>query len=115
MFAYGVPLVLPFAGLEVAFLWLAFYWVIRTGQWREVVRISDSTVTIEKGFNQPIESHSWPRPWVHVALQRARHQWYPSSLVFFAHGRTVQVGDCLTDGERRELAAALINAIKKTI
>jgi uncharacterized membrane protein len=115
MYAYGVPLVLPFSGLEVAFLWFAFYWVIRTGQWREIVRISDAEVTIEKGFNQPTESHSLPRPWVQVELQRARHAWYPSSLVFSAHGRTVQVGDCLTDGERQALAAALINAIKKTI
>ena len=48
--AYGAPLVLPFAGLETGLLWATFYYVIYTGQWREVVRLQGEQLIIEKGI-----------------------------------------------------------------
>ncbi len=114
MFVYGAPLVLPFAGLEIALLWAAFYCVIDAGRQREVVHVSSDTVTVEKGRDQPRESHVFARSWVRVELKRAPHRWYPHMLVITAHGQAVTVGDFLTEGERRTLATSLINAIAKS-
>lgn len=113
-FFYGVPLVLPFAGLEVALLWAAFYYVHQTGRWREVVRLHDNQLIIEKGRDHPVETHCFDRNWVRVELRGAPYGWYPSRLCLSSHGREVSLGHFLTDGERAELARSLINAIAKT-
>ena len=46
---FGIPLVLPFAGLEVALLWGAFYYVAWTGEMREVIRLTPDRLIIERG------------------------------------------------------------------
>lgn len=111
---YGVPLVLPFAGAEIALLWLAFYYVIVAGQWREIVRIDAAQVTVEKGRIGPLQIYSFDRAWVRVELRGARYRWYPNRLCLTSHGREVARAQFLTDGERIELAESLINAIHKT-
>ncbi|MGH8596190.1 MAG: DUF2244 domain-containing protein [Gammaproteobacteria bacterium] len=110
----GAPLVLPFAGLELALLWAAFYCVAYTGGQREVVRIDDSTVTVEKGRSDPSEIHHFDRAWVRVDLRRNPNPWYPVGLWLSSHGREVAVGEFLTDAERFALARSLINAIQKS-
>lgn len=68
---YGYPLVLPFAGVEIAVLWLAFYTVILAGQWREIVRVDAAQVTVEKGRIGPLQVYSFDRAWVRVELRGA--------------------------------------------
>jgi uncharacterized membrane protein len=111
---HGAPLVLPFAGIEIALLWIAFYYVIRDGEQREIVRIEGSQVWVEKGRFQPTEIHTFDLAWVRVELRRNPHSWYPNRLCLASHGREVVLGQFLTDGERIELAQSLINAIHKT-
>lgn len=112
--ACGLPLVLPFAGLEIALLWAAFYHVIYSGEWREVVQLQGEQVIIEKGRDRPVETYRFDRNWVRVELRGALYTWYPSRLCLTSHGREVYLGHFLTDGERAELARSLINAINKT-
>jgi len=111
---YGLPLVLPFAGVEIAMLWLAFYTVISAGQWREIVRVDGAQVTVEKGRIGPLQVYSFDRAWVRVELRGAPFRWYPNRLCLTSHGREVVLAQFLTDGERIELAQSLINAIHKT-
>jgi uncharacterized membrane protein len=111
---FGAPLVMPFAGLEIALLWLAFYYVIRAGRLREVVRITDTYVMVEKGFDTPSEVYLFERAWVRIAIHRSPRPWYPSRLSLTSHGREVTLGDFLTEGERIKLAQSLFNAIHKT-
>ncbi len=112
--ALGAPLVLPFAGLEIALLWAAFYYVLSSGEWREVVRLQGTQLIVEKGRHQPTETHRFDRHWVRVELRGAPYNWYPSRLCLTSHGREVCLGQFLTEGERTELARSLINAIHKT-
>jgi len=111
---YGIPLVLPFAGLEIALLWAAFYYVWHTGRWREVVRLQGDQLIVEKGRERPLETHCFDRSWVRVELRGAPYAWYPSRLYLTSHGQEVTLGHFLTDGERAELARSLINAIDKS-
>jgi uncharacterized membrane protein len=109
---HGVPLVLPFAGLEVALLWWAFYHVAKSGQQREVIRLTQEQLVIERGRHAPEERLAFERAWVRVRLDENRG-WLPNRLSIGSHGRLSQVGAFLTDGERRALATSLINALAK--
>ena len=110
---FGIPLVLPFAGLEVILLWSAFYYVAWTGQMREVIRLTPRRLILEKGRRSPEQRFDYDRAWVRVVLEEDRG-WHPSRLHIRSHGNAAAVGSFLTDGERRALAFALINALGKT-
>ncbi len=110
---YGIPLVLPFAGAEILLLWVAFWYVHWTGQMREVIRLTPRRLIVEKGRHGPLQRYEYERAWVSVNLDEQRG-WHPSRLRIGSHGKGADVGSFLTDGERRALALALINALGKT-
>jgi uncharacterized membrane protein len=110
---FGVPLVLPFAGLEILFLWAAFWYVHWTGQWREVIRLTPRHLVIEKGRHCPEQRYQYERAWVGIRFDE-RRGWLPSRLKVGSHGRAADIGSFLAEGERRALALALINALEKT-
>jgi uncharacterized membrane protein len=85
----GYWLVLPFAGAEVLLLAGGFYLCALSGRETEVIRIKDNRIAIEK----------------------EKHEWYPSRLVIRSHAKQLQLGAFLTDGERERLARELKRAI----
>lgn len=112
-FAHGFPLVLPFSGLETLAVATAFYVVMRDGENREVVSILPRRVVVEKGRNRADIREEFDRFWVRVELAQSPRRWYPSRLLLTSHGRSMELGRFLTNGEREALASKLINAIKK--
>ncbi|MEM7467432.1 MAG: DUF2244 domain-containing protein [Pseudomonadota bacterium] len=109
----GYPLVLPFSGLEALAVAAAFYIVLREGEHTEVVTIADQTVTIEKGKRKPDTRYEFDRTWANVILKKSPNRWYPSKLLIGSHGKYLEIGQFLAEGERQSLAAMLINAVKK--
>jgi uncharacterized membrane protein len=106
--------VLPFAGLELVALGVAFYLVAHSGRRRQLVTITADRIRIEKGRLRgkgsgggPEYRQEFPRAWARVDLVRPRHGWYPSRLMIGASGKAVAVGEFLTDDERQELKARL--------
>ena len=111
--ARGLPLVLPFSGLEVLAVALAFYLVLRDGEKREVIRIAGDCLVIETG-KQAIEDRvEFNRFWVRVDLLASRYRYHPSRLVVASRGQTIELGRFLTEGERQSFARTLINALGK--
>lgn len=106
-FARGFILILPFAGLELLALGIALYISARRGGVREVVTITAETVRIETGRNAPEQCHEFKRPWLQVVLRRSQNNWYPSRLLIRSHGRSVEIGRFLNEGERLSLAGQL--------
>lgn len=111
--ALGLPLVLPFSGLEAAAVAWAFYVVIRAGERREVVRIEGENLVVERGTKHPEERLEFNRHWVRVELRAASSRLHPSRLLIGAHGRSIEVGRFLAEEERADLSRALINALDK--
>ena len=109
----GLPLVLPFSGLEVVAVLLAFYVVLRDGEKTEVVTVSDDVLIIEKGRREIESRVEFNRFWVSVDLQTSRYRYHPSTLLIASKGETVELGRFLTDGERESFARTLINALGK--
>lgn len=112
-YAHGYPLVLPFSGLEALAVAIAFYVVLREGGNREVITLFPQRVVVEKGRKRPATREEFERAWARVQLSQSPRRWYPSRLWISSHGRSVEVGHFLTNGEREALAAELINAIEK--
>ncbi len=102
--------VLPFAGLELAALAAALYWVARRLSLREVITVDDGHVTVERGRRRPQLAVRLPRPWVRVELARAGVLG-PRRLLLRCHGRALEVGALLPERERERLAARLRAAI----
>ncbi len=112
-YAHDYPLVLPFSGLEALAVAIAFYIVLRDGENREVISLFAERVVVEKGRNRPDTREEFDRAWARVELSHSPRRWYPSRLSIASHGRFVEVGHFLTNGEREALASELINAIEK--
>ncbi len=110
---HGYPLVLPFSGLEAIAVAIAFYVVLRDGERREVVSLYANEVVVEKGRRHAELRTAFDRNWARVVLSQSRRGWYPSRLTIGSHGRRVELGGFLTNGERQALARDLINAIEK--
>lgn len=108
----GFPLVLPFAGLELLLVASAFHCCLRDGTRREVVSISPDTVLVERGRGRPDERVTLPTAWARVQRGRGQAEWHPRSLLLSVHGRQVELGHFLTEGERDVAAMFLRRALE---
>lgn len=103
----GAWLVLPFVGIELLALGVCLYLSARNNANCEVVSIHADTVTIERGRGQPQQTFKFNRAWARVDLKTSPVRGYPSSLSLVSHGRGVEIGTCLCEEERRQLASDL--------
>jgi uncharacterized membrane protein len=111
---HGLPLVMPFSGLEALAVAVAFYLCVREGERREVVRLEGDRMIVESGLGTVEKRHEFNRFWVRVELRRPRARHHPTRLLLAMQGREVELGRFLSDGERDNLSRSLINALNKT-
>jgi uncharacterized membrane protein len=112
----GYWLILPFAGIELAGLFVCLYLVAHAACRCELISIGDSVVTVEKGRDRgrsaegrggPELRAEFARAWVRVEFTGSVRQRYPRRLWIGASGRRVEIGGFLADREKSELAAEL--------
>ncbi len=111
--ALGLPLVLPFSGLEALAVGAAFYVVLREGERRELVRLDGDQLIIERGARERVSRDEFNCFWVRIELRAPPGRWQPQRLTVRQQGRAIELGRFLTDGERESFSLALINALKK--
>jgi uncharacterized membrane protein len=107
--------VLPFAGLELLALGVAFYLCHLRSQWREIVAIDADIVRVEKGRRQAEERWECPSFWARVQLEKSPIAWYPSTLTIAYQGRRVEIGRFLSEDERGALADALRRGLRECL
>ena len=103
--------VMPFAGLEVAFLALAFRALGMHDADYERLEIGDHEVSVEVRDARQVRRFVAYRPWARVLL---RERGTRCTLRLAYAGRTEPLGRLLTDEGRRELAATLRGRIRVT-
>jgi uncharacterized membrane protein len=109
--AIGAWLVMPFAGLEIAVLALAFHLVgVHDGDF-ERLEIGDSEVRVEARDADRIVRFVGHRPWARVVF---RERGARCTLGLAYAGRTVPLGRLLSDEGRRRLAGQLRGRIPVT-
>jgi uncharacterized membrane protein len=110
--AKGYWVVFPFAGLEMAVLGMALMLCSWRASWCEVVSIrDDDTVEVIVGRHKPECRYTFNRHWARVILASPRIKGYPNRLVLRSHGREVEIGACLNNEERQQLAQAIQQAL----
>ncbi len=116
MATQGLWLILPFAGLELAVLFVALYVVSHAARRCEVVSVTPSQVTVEKGRNRsrcqrkggPEQRFEFVRAWVRVELSRNQaRRLHPRQVWIGASGHRVELGNFLNDDEKAALASEL--------
>lgn len=111
MVSLGYWPVFPFAGLEMAVL----AWALKTSLARrfhfQTITISDRDILIESRAGARSVQVVFPRHWAQVKLRRPASRLHPSRLTIESHGRQFEIGDFLTEEERRGLAVRLSRLI----
>lgn len=103
----GYWMVLPFAGLEMLALAAGLWWSMRDNAYREVVSVTGDQVRVEAGWGRPARRWEFQRQWLQVRLQAAERRNRPTRLLIVSSGSGCELGRCLTDEEREEVAERL--------
>jgi uncharacterized membrane protein len=103
----GAWLILPFAGLEMLLLGVALYLAAHKGaSWQQVV-IRGDAIEISQRVAGRGQRHTLQRAWARVELKPAPIKGHPSRLTIGSHGRSVEIGACLNETEKKQLARDL--------
>ena len=104
---FGAWPILPFAGLEIGLLVFAVWFVDRGASRREIIELGDDEVVVSSIKAGRVESVRFQRYWCQVELVSSTKRNHPNRLLIGSHGNRIQVGSCLTDEERSDLADQL--------
>jgi uncharacterized membrane protein len=110
--AAGAWPVVGFFGLDVGLLSLAFRLSYRGARQREILRLAGDAFTVERvGVRGERRVWRFQPFWLRVILEeRSDHS---NRLYLASHGRSLAIGDFLAPAVRREVAAALREALAR--
>lgn len=107
----GLWPIFPFAGLEMLVLGWALTVSLRRRHYSQTITVSEDRVAVRTCFRGGSEQIEFPRHWAQVKLHRADTRLHPSRLTIESHGRSYEVGNFLTEEERRALATRLTRSV----
>ena len=106
----GASLILPFAGLELTILFIAFYLSFRWRRKKEKIYISQEIVRIEKGIKKA--EYSWEEFRTFTSFQVKRSKDKSLRLSFRSKGQDVYVGDFLNEDDKNLLRNTISEIIE---
>ena len=106
----GASLILPFAGLELTILFIAFYLSFRWSSKKEKIYISQEIVRIEKGIKKA--EYSWEEFRTFTSFQVKRSKDKSLRLSFRSKGQDVYVGDFLNEDDKNLLRNTISEIIE---
>lgn len=104
---FGLWLIWPFAGMEMAALGAGLLASLHDNGYREVVSVYENRIEVEAGHNEPQRRWEFPRLLTQVRLSPGIYRNSPSRLLLTRHGRGCELGRCLTEEERARVAERL--------
>tara|TARA_B100001113_G_scaffold135188_1_gene111023 strand:+ start:384 stop:878 length:495 start_codon:yes stop_codon:yes gene_type:complete len=108
---YGAYLILPFAGIEIAILFIAFYLSFNWSSRKEIIYISQEIVKIEKGINKA--EYLWEEFRTFTSFQITKDTNKLLRLSFRSKGDDVIVGDFLNEDDKNILINEVRNIIEE--
>lgn len=109
---WGLWLIWPFSGLEMAVLGAGLYLSMRRSCYREVVSVSQDKIEIDAGRGHPERHWEFPRLLTQVQLRPEPARNSPSRLFVIRSGHGCEIGRCLTDEERQAVADRLQRLVR---
>lgn len=107
---FGAWLVLPFTGLELAALWWALRQINATTDDFERLTLESERLTIDIRRGQLVERHEFHPYWAQLQVCPAAGK-YGQRLLIRSHGKAVEIGRWLTEGQK----LALGDELKKSL
>lgn len=104
--------VLPFAGLEIAFVGTALWVVSRKGEDYDLIAIDDTHVSVNQRLSGRERSFQFDRAWARVELAPGTKYRYASRLVIGSHGKRVEIARALPEEGRGQLMQQLREMIR---
>ena len=98
---FGAFMILPFAGIELTILFIAFYLSFRWSSKKEKIYISQEMVKIEKGVNRA--DYLWEEFRTFTSFQIKKDANEITRLSFRSKGEDVFVGDFLNDDDKKKV------------
>ncbi len=108
---FGAALILPFAGLELTILFIAFYLSFRWSSKKEKIYISNELVKIEKGINKA--EYLWEEFRTFTSFQVKRNKDQSIRMSFRSKGEDVFVGDFLNEDDKILLKDSVTEIIEE--
>ncbi|MFN2328138.1 MAG: DUF2244 domain-containing protein [Chromatocurvus sp.] len=109
--ALGAWPILPFAGLELAALGSALYYVNWKLEYRQVITLSEDSVRIDKGYYAPRQTWQFDRREASLAVTPEAHPWEGPGMALHDNMDAVPVGEFLN----REEALSLLSLLRKEV
>lgn len=107
----GASLILPFAGIELTVLFIAFYLSFRWSSKKEKIYISQETVKIEKGINRA--EYLWEEFRTFTSFQIKKEKDKTLRLSFKSKGQDVYFGDFLNEDDKNLLKDSIKDIIEE--
>ena len=111
---FGASLILPFAGLELTILFIAFYLSFRWSSKKEKIYISNEVVKIEKGINKA--EYLWEEFRTFTSFQVKRNKDQSIRMSFRSKGEDIFVGDFLNEDDKillKDSVTEIINELNQ--
>ena len=103
----GLWLIAPFSGLEVLALFGCLYLCVRSNIQTEVIKFSPDKVIIEQGRTFAEKSWEYHRSWAKIFVRKPRLKGRPDRVVIRSHGRELELGSFLNQGDKETLVKKL--------
>ena len=107
----GASLILPFAGIELTVLFIAFYLSFKWSNKKEKIYISQETVKIEKGTNKA--KYLWEEFRTFTSFQIKKEKDKTLRLSFKSKGQDVYFGDFLNEDDKNLLKDSIKDIIEE--
>jgi uncharacterized membrane protein len=91
----------------------ALYYCVRRTHTTEVLTLSPSRLTFERGINKPSQRLDVERYFSRFFVEQARHPWYKKRVALRARQQEIEVGSFLSDEEKDLLVAQLRGMISR--
>jgi len=107
---FGAALILPFAGLELTILFIAFYLSFKWSGKREKIYISQEIVKVERGIRKA--EYSWKefRTFTYFNIKKERDK--RIRLSFRSKGEDIFIGDFLNEDDKNILIDEITRIIE---
>jgi uncharacterized membrane protein len=102
--------VVPFAGLELLLLWIAFRWIAAHDGDYELIQIEREELRVRRGLRSAQTEFVFHRPWVKLVVRRSSSQ---LSLALQHRGMVVPIGEDLDQVGREQLLSSLARWIRR--
>ncbi len=105
--------ILPFAGLEMLALTGAIYYCVRKTHRQEVLRFSQDEVVLQAGVNKIETEHRFQRFFTRVKIEAPHGTQRTQKIALTERDRSVEVGEFLTEDEKKVLIRELRHIIRQ--